>query len=95
MRLLGQPSPIPSEMSLSGWQTERPEQPLVRREIVDQVREAMESLPASQRQVLQARVYEDKTFAQIAAEMRLPLGTVLTHMRRALEKLRLKLKRND
>ena len=35
-----------------------------------------------------ARVYEDKTFAEIAAEAGLPLGTVLTRMRRGLEKLR-------
>jgi RNA polymerase sigma-70 factor (ECF subfamily) len=75
--------------------SESPEEPLVRREIVEQVREAIQSLPANQQQVVQARVYQEKTFAQIAAEMGVPLGTVLTHMRRALDKLRRKLKRDD
>jgi RNA polymerase sigma-70 factor (ECF subfamily) len=65
---------------------------LVRRETVEQVREAVQSLPAQQRHVVQARMYEGKTFAQLAAEMGVPLGTVLTHMRRALGKLRQKLK---
>jgi RNA polymerase sigma-70 factor (ECF subfamily) len=74
---------------------ERAEELLVRRELIEQVREAMESLPASQRQVVQARVYQGKTFAQIAAEMGVPLGTALTHMRRALEKLRRKLTPHD
>jgi RNA polymerase sigma-70 factor (ECF subfamily) len=72
---------------------ESPEAPLVRREIVEQVREALQSLPTHQRHVAQARVYEEKTFSQIAADMGVPLGTVLTHMRRALGKLRQKLKR--
>ena len=39
-----------------------------------------------------ARVYDDKTFAQIARETGLPLGTVLTRMRLALDKLRLALR---
>jgi RNA polymerase sigma-70 factor (ECF subfamily) len=75
--------------------SERPEEPLVRREIVEQVREAVEGLSANQLEVVRARVYQDRTFAQIAAEMGLPLGTVLTHMRRALDQLRRKLKRDD
>jgi RNA polymerase sigma-70 factor (ECF subfamily) len=74
---------------------EVPDDPLVRREVVDQVSAAMKELPASQLQVLQARVYQDKTFAQIAAETGMPLGTVLTHMRRALDKLRRKLKPDE
>ena len=42
-----------------------------------------------------ARVYEEKTFAQIAGESGLPLGTVLTRMRRALEKLRRTMRPGD
>jgi RNA polymerase sigma-70 factor (ECF subfamily) len=71
------------------------EEALVHRELVEKVRQAMQSLPANQSQVVQARIYQEKTFAQIAKDMGLPLGTVLTHMRRALEKLRRKLKRDD
>jgi RNA polymerase sigma factor (sigma-70 family) len=66
----------------------RPDEDLIRLETIEAVREALNELPAEQRRVVWARMYEDKTFAQIAAEAALPLGTVLTRMRLALEKLR-------
>jgi RNA polymerase sigma-70 factor (ECF subfamily) len=67
---------------------ERPEEGLIREETVAAVRKALGELPAEQSKVVWARMYEDKTFAQIAEESGLPLGTVLTRMRLALEKLR-------
>ncbi len=69
-----------------------PDDPLIRVETVALVREALGKLPEEQRRVVLARVYEDKTFAEIAGETGLPLGTVLTRMRRALEKMRKTLK---
>ena len=66
----------------------RPDDSLIRGETVEAVREALGRLPEEQRRVVLARVYEEKTFAEIAAEFGLPLGTVLTRMRRALEKMR-------
>lgn len=33
------------------------------------------------------RIYEEKSFAEIAEELSVPLGTVLTRMRLALKKL--------
>jgi RNA polymerase sigma factor (sigma-70 family) len=65
-----------------------PDAPLIRSETVALVREALGKLPEEQRKVVLARVYEDKTFAEIAGETGLPLGTVLTRMRRGLEKMR-------
>lgn len=65
-----------------------PEDGLIRGETVARVREALAALPEEQRKVVWARMYEDKTFAEIAGEFGLPLGTVLTRMRRALEKMR-------
>jgi RNA polymerase sigma-70 factor (ECF subfamily) len=67
---------------------ERPEEGLIRAETVAAVRRALGKLPAEQSKVVWARMYEDKTFAQIAEQSGLPLGTVLTRMRLALEKLR-------
>jgi RNA polymerase sigma factor (sigma-70 family) len=67
---------------------ERPEESLIRGETVEAVRRALERLPAEQRQVVRARIDDDKTFAEIASELNVPLGTVLTRMRLALEKLR-------
>jgi RNA polymerase sigma factor (sigma-70 family) len=79
----------------AGENAERADALPVRKETIEQVREAVRKLPLSQQQVLRARIYDDKTYAQIAAELNAPLGTVLTHMRRAIEKLRQKLNRND
>jgi RNA polymerase sigma-70 factor (ECF subfamily) len=64
------------------------EDPLVRWEAVQAVRKALEQLPAAQREVVRMRIYEEKTFASIAEELKIPLGTALGRMRAALEKLR-------
>ena len=66
---------------------EKPERNVIRWETVDRVRQALKTLPAEQRRVVQMRIYEEKTFAVIARELSLPLGTVLTRMRLALRKL--------
>jgi RNA polymerase sigma-70 factor (ECF subfamily) len=67
------------------------EEPLLRLEAVQSVRDALEHLPAEQRQVVRMRIYEEKTFAVIAKELKIPLGTALGRMRAALIKLRTRL----
>jgi len=67
------------------------DEPLLRLEAVQSVREALEELPAEQRQVVRMRIYEEKTFATIAKELRIPLGTALGRMRTAMIKLRARL----
>jgi RNA polymerase sigma factor (sigma-70 family) len=67
------------------------EEPLLRLEAVQSVREALEHLPPEQRQVVRMRIYEEKTFATIAQELKIPLGTALGRMRAALIKLRARL----
>lgn len=64
-----------------------PEEPLIREEVVQRVRESLASLPTEQQHVVRRRIEDDQTFAQIAAESGVPLGTVLTRMRLALQKL--------
>jgi RNA polymerase sigma factor (sigma-70 family) len=59
----------------------------VRSETVARVRSALGQLPPEQRQVVEDRIYGGKTFAEIAADRSMPLGTVLTRMRLALGKL--------
>ena len=67
------------------------DEPLIRFEEVELVREAMEELPPDQQTVVRLRIYEDKTFREIAEELNIPLGTALARMRSALKKLRNKL----
>jgi len=52
------------------------------------VRQAFAALPREQRLVVEARIHQGKTFATIAAELGVPIGTVLTRMRLALARLK-------
>lgn len=58
------------------------------RDQADYLRECMRSLPETQRVVLRMRLVEGRRFAEIAEKLDLPLGTVLSRMRLAIEKLR-------
>jgi RNA polymerase sigma factor (sigma-70 family) len=72
-----------------GWdENEQPEEITSRREEVERAKTALEGLPAEQRQVVYLRLYEQKTFAVIARELNVPLGTVLWRMQAALKRLR-------
>jgi len=79
----------------NGPTSEGPTQGLANAETVEQVRQALESLPPDQRQVVCMRIYESKTFAAIAEELSTPLGTVLTRMRLALKRLSKALKPDE
>ncbi|MEU6375983.1 sigma-70 family RNA polymerase sigma factor [Streptomyces sp. NPDC046909] len=59
------------------------------------VHRALAGLPAPQRHVLVLAYYEDLTQAQIAERTGLPLGTVKSHTRRGLDRLRQCLKPTD
>jgi RNA polymerase sigma factor (sigma-70 family) len=71
------------------------DEPLVRLEAVQAVRKALDDLPPDQRQIVRMRIYEEKTFAVIASELNIPLGTALGRMRAAMIKLKAKLAEND
>lgn len=74
---------------------ESPDEALARVELIQRVRQAINQLTEAQQLVLRLRIYEEMTFAEISAETGKPLGTVLTHMRRGLERLRQKLGRAE
>jgi RNA polymerase sigma-70 factor (ECF subfamily) len=57
-------------------------------ETTTQLRQAVQRLPESWQQVVRLRMNENLTFQQIADQLGIPLGTALTQMRRALERLR-------
>jgi RNA polymerase sigma-70 factor (ECF subfamily) len=71
------------------------DEPLLQLEAVESVRIALNQLPVEQQQVVRMRIYEEKTFAVIAQELNIPLGTALARMRSALTKLRKKLEDRD
>jgi len=75
--------------------SESPVENVARSETVDVVRAALDELPEEQRLVVCMRIYEEKTFAKIAEELALPLGTVLSRMQLAIRKLRVKLEQSS
>lgn len=62
-------------------------------ERADWVARAVEGLPAEQREAVVLRVYAGLSFAQVAAVVGAPLPTVAARYRRALERLRERLRR--
>lgn len=65
--------------------------PDVRHEAEDtraKVRAAVRALPLKLREIVMLRVEAELTFAEIAESLQLPLGTVLTRMRTATERLK-------
>lgn len=57
--------------------------------------QAMEQLPPEQRDVVLRRMYHGQNFAEIAAELNTPIGTITSRMRLALKRLQAALKDYD
>lgn len=64
-----------------------PVESLLRLEVIEQVQQALLKLPEELKLIVEQRIYHEKTFQCIANEFQLPLGTVLTRMRTALQQL--------
>ena len=54
----------------------------------DQIRAALDVLPAEQMEILQLSFFEDVPHAEIARRLQLPVGTVKSRIRRALQRIR-------
>ena len=57
-------------------------------ERVEFLKRRINELPEEQQKVIRLRIFEDMTFAEIAEAMKIPIGTALSRMRLALERLR-------
>jgi RNA polymerase sigma-70 factor (ECF subfamily) len=68
---------------------------LILNETTEKLHRAVQRLPDQWRQVVRLRINENLTFQQIADQLEIPLGTALTRMRRALERLRSEIESDD
>jgi RNA polymerase sigma-70 factor (ECF subfamily) len=66
----------PAEAALPGWQ------------VHTAVHQALDQLPADQRQAVQLAYFEGRTQSEVATALGIPLGTVKTRLRLAFVKLR-------
>jgi len=64
-----------------------PEALLLQRQTVDRVRQAVESLPTDFREVIVLRELEGMSYKDIAAVVDIPIGTVMSRLARARERL--------
>jgi RNA polymerase sigma-70 factor (ECF subfamily) len=64
-----------------------PEERLLRQQSVARVRGALEQLPADFREVLVLREIEGMSYKEIAAVVRVPIGTVMSRLARARDRL--------
>ncbi len=75
------------KQSIRDFETSTPEAALLQQETLERIQQALRRLPAEQQAVVNARIYDQLTFQNIADQLQLPLGTVLTRMRLALARL--------
>jgi RNA polymerase sigma-70 factor (ECF subfamily) len=65
-----------------------PQEELERAEFQERLDRAVESLPADQKSVFVLRLHESLSYEEIARALDLPLGTVMSRLNRARQKLR-------
>ena len=86
-------TPLAAEDVIPDQESEEPFALLQSNRSRDRIRELMQGLPQDQVQIL-AKVYmEGKSHAEAAAELDLPLGTVKSRVRLAIQKLQIQIER--
>lgn len=79
---------LPRVADLDGGRTlESPAEAAARSDDVARIRRALQALSPEHRTLVESRIYAGKTFAAIAAESGVPLGTLLGRMQAALRRL--------
>ena len=80
--------PDPSDPILLADDGPSPRQNALHKEEMDVLAQALETLPEEQAELVKKSFFEDKSHAVIAEETGIPLGTVKSRIRLALERLR-------
>lgn len=87
--------PEPEELTWGPESDPEPEELLGLQQESTQLVAAMATLPDKQRDLIQKAYFGDLTHAEIASETGLPLGTIKSRIRLALERLRHNMKRTE
>ena len=74
--------------------TDDPIDQVILTETTIQVEQALQRLPPAWQEVVRLRIHQNLTFQEIANQLDIPLGTALTQMRRALERLKAEIDRD-
>jgi RNA polymerase sigma factor (sigma-70 family) len=80
--------PLPDEIRDTGYSTE---DVVEKKELVDHIHQAIDSLSPESRAVVIATEFEGRTFRELSEEWRVPIGTLLARKSRALQQIREKL----
>jgi RNA polymerase sigma factor (sigma-70 family) len=80
--------PLPDEVRDAGSSTE---DVVEKKELVDYVHQAIDSLSPESRAVVIATEFEGRTFRELSEEWNIPIGTLLARKSRALQQMRDKL----
>ena len=83
----GQDTDFDETVHSAGRQTSNPETLLIREERAEMVKESLVELPAEYREVLVLRELEQLSYREIADIVGIPLGTVMSRLSRARQRL--------
>jgi RNA polymerase sigma factor (sigma-70 family) len=92
LRRINRPEPDAADPLFAPEPEPRPDDILNHAEEATYIAEAMKKLPAEQAELIQKAFFEEKSHSDIAAETNLPLGTVKSRIRLALDRMRQGLK---
>lgn len=95
LRKYNRPDPDQNDPLVAGEQPVMPDQDIQTEEQENALSKAIKDLPEEQSFLIQKSFFEDKTHSEIAQETNIPLGTVKSRLRLALERLRHSVKDQD
>lgn len=89
LRKVARPAVDLNDPALVADPVEAPDRRMSQAEENERLERAIEGLPAEQREVLRLAFFADLPHTEIAAQLRLPLGTVKSRIRLALQRIRM------